>query len=161
MMVAIIIQGCCEEEWQIVGNGEATIYDDTHDQVDTVKGAFKLLSIFETRVTGLMNKNMLINTALATSCYEKHNNHLLTASLILNKPFEYEGGIIEVDSNLFSLDKIEVSKDSLSGFYEINFTSDFLQNAKFEKGDHEFKIKAETSDGLLLENKVTVYIDLE
>lgn len=106
----------------------------------------------------------LINSALATSCGETYLNGLLqnTVKLSLDKPFKYNGQTIEADSNFINLDpsKFLAEISTEYGFVEIRATTDFLSNAEFENGQHTFHISAETTDGLLLENDLSVYFDL-
>jgi hypothetical protein len=166
MIVGVMINGCCEQNYEIVGSGEFAAYvgyNNPSNYIDTIGGEFNLIADFEMRVTGLLNNNVLINNTLATSCKDNFLNMLLSekTQLSINKPFDFEGQIIDSGTNILNLKHIMVHTDTMWGYVEVNFTADFMQNAKFDKGDHEFKIKAETSDGLFLENKTTIYVDIE
>ena len=163
MAVSVTIQGCCEEEYKIVGNGSFEIFDKDIAPIDTIKNEFYIRAYFEVIEVGMQNDFSLINSALATSCGEKYLNELLPNSVkfSLDNPFNYDGKTIEANSNFIDIDSTKLLvTTTVDGIVEIRATTDFLSNAEFENGQHTFHIYAETTDGLVLENDLSVYFDL-
>jgi len=164
MATSVVIQGCCEEEYRITGNGTFEVFDKDFNPIDTLKNEFVLIAAFEIMRVGMQVDAGLINSALATSCGENYLNGLLanTVSLSLDKSFKYNGQTIEAGSNFINLDpsKFLAQINSEHGFVEIRVTTDFLNNAEFDKGYGTFHVNGETTDGLLLENDLSVYLDL-
>lgn len=163
MATSVVIQGCCEEEYKIVGNGTFEVFDKNFAPIDTIKNEFYIRAYFEVMEVGMQNDFSLINSALATSCGEKYLNELLpnTVTFSLDKPFNYDGNTIEANSNFINIDSTKLLvTTTFDGVVEIRATTDFLSNAEFENGQHTFHISAETTDGLLLENDLSVYFDL-
>ncbi len=163
MVISVTIQGCCENEYRITGNGTFEVFDKGFGPIDTINDEFYIRAYFEIMEVGMQNNFSLINSALATSCGEKYLNELLTntVKLSLDKPFNYDGKAIEANSNFINIDSAKLLvTTTFDGVVEIRATTDFLSSAAFEKGQHIFHIYAETTDGLVLENELSVYFDL-
>jgi len=163
MLVSIIVQGCCENKIEIVGNGDMYIAQIDNNRSDTIRDQFSLDLILEVEYGyNMLNDLAIINSSYATSCDETYVNEMDQATLQLtcDKNLTYDGELFEANTNLSSINELVIRYQDYEGSINIQFLSDFLEKAEFDTGDHEFEISIETEDGMKFTNKVSTYLEI-
>jgi len=154
LVSAVIIQSCCQpHDYKILGSGTLETSGS-----ETITGAFKIHSNFDMELIGSVQTFGLINSAYATTCpYDVENEIEITdIELSVDKDFLFRGNTIPANTNIIKATDLEVDFDDLDYTVYFNFDDDYLENVDFEEDDHTFKLKAETSDGILLEPTITL-----
>lgn len=108
VLLSVITNACCETNYQIIGNGNITVYDFksaktfTEDTIGTIIGGFKIDVNHEKIIAGTGFKSNFLQSAYATSCSENYENDLdgSTLKISTNRDFTFDGVIIEQGSNL-------------------------------------------------------------
>lgn len=156
--LSILFYQCCTGEYKITGSGEASIFDITTSQSDTISNQFIISTSFEGEVV-LQNENKvsLFQSAWATSCDYEAFNPIDEESILLSfsQDFIYLGNTISSGTNIldFNLNGLISNLFSNEGL-EFHFTTAFINNVNFPNGDYEITISAETSDGIQIENRI-------
>lgn len=160
----ILLQSCCEEKLRIYNNGEfkaIPLESTTDNGLDTIIGPFQLLARFDVQHVEHHDFSPF-SSAYATRCAERYLNQLEKNSIQLtcNKNFLYRGDTIRMDSNLVRIAEIKQKDYGYFAYWSFVFNDAFLQRAQFEKESYRFTIKAVTNDGVQLENKTTLFMNL-
>lgn len=166
---SLIVESCCTNENRIIGKGLISAWDlATQLQIEDniVTGPFSLRSNYEVEVvTGQLQNASFINTAYGTTCDEVMLNQLQSDQIEIrsDKDFVFMNNTVPANTNFIALDSLEYHADALLGlaFSEIAFTENFINNVEFENENYTFTVKIPTTDGLTLENSITLFMDLD
>ncbi|MDB4414855.1 MAG: hypothetical protein P8M17_00840 [Saprospiraceae bacterium] len=162
--ISIIIHGCCTNTYTIIGNGALRAYsiDEIYIPIDTIKGEFILRNEYETAFSGLGDFS-IISSAMATSCAEEFTNTIDTISVQItcDQDFIFNGNTISAHSNFSHLGELKINfQQFYTNFLELHFKKSFLDKVTFENQEYTFTITSKTNDGLGLENKVTIFMNI-
>jgi len=162
ILFSLIIKSCCEDSSKIVGNGQMFIAQLDNGSHDTIRSEFEIKLFLERRISGNFNNIGIITSAYATSCSEIALNSLNreTLKLFCKNDFNYNGKIIKAGTNFANEEKLIIEFDDFLGLIVIQVGQDFLNDATFGKGIHEFKVEIETSDKKIFENGVSTYLEI-
>lgn len=162
--LSFISYACCEDNFEIIGNGEIKAYDFktskyySNDATGLITGAFKIEVNHETAIS--KTKTNLISSALATSCAENYKNDLVESSLkiTLNKDFMYNGQLIVKGSNIKDLEDLDVSY-GFGGIF-LNVDEYTIIKMSFTNEPYEFRFEVETTDGMILVNSINLNFNI-
>ncbi len=166
MMTMGLVQSCCEEEYIITGGGELTAYDSLGVRIDTVRGGFSLGAAFITeRALASQLFTGFGNSAYATSCATVFRNSIVEDSftLTLDKAFIFDGDTIASGVNILDFEHVEElfsSDDFLGDFGSIALSNNFFRMSEFERGDYTFTLNGRTTDDVILNSSVELYVNL-
>lgn len=162
----VILQGCCDKQAKIVGNGAMSIIDDNYRILDTISNSFTILIEPEIEVAGTLHDIQLglMTSAYATSCDYEFTNRLLTDEIVITstRDFIFEGETISANSNFINLAGITSYIIEIGETYQliISFDSSFIENAEFVPGDYTLSVDVTTEEGIILQNSALVYVEL-
>lgn len=167
-ILSVINYACCgETNYRITGNGVISAFDINtsnsylgNDSQGIVTGAFNLTVSHETKAVAQLPNLNLIQSTYATSCPETFVNDLNADSFRItsNSAFTYNGSNIAAGTNLITLDEVEYDLSWASIF--VDFNESFMSNADFANETHEFTIEVLTTDGVLLQNSISIKFEI-
>ncbi len=168
-LLSIITNACCEENWQITGNGIITARDlisgnvFTEDTVGTITGEFEILINPKTisALSGINTSLHLTPTIYANSCEHHYINNLIknTFKISCNKDITLDGELIKRGTNLIDLK--DVSHYIAFQNITVSFSETFINKAEFTDEEYEFKSEIKTTDGLELVNTIRLKFEIE
>lgn len=164
LTLSIISYACCEENFEIVGNGEIKAYDFksskyySNETTGLITGAFNIEVSHETTVSKI--RTILISSAFATSCAENYKNDLIGSTIMIttDKDFTYNGQLIASGSNLMDLENMNVSY--AFGTIILNVDENTISKLSFSNEVYEFRFEVETTDGLKLVNTINLNFNI-
>lgn len=155
--LSVMFYQCCGGEYLISGIRDLNISEDGTARADTLSTGFMISTYLEGEVVSNENKVNLFQSAWATSCEYKNANPLIeeSISLALSEDIVHDGIAIEKGTSILDLEGVVITRYPQE--IEIDVSNLFLDNASIPNGDYEITLSAETSDGLLLDSKVSTY----
>lgn len=168
--ISLIWDGCIEIEARIVGSGtHINAYGpDIFNYLDTINTPFYIEIQYEVQEVATIPQNTgFINHAygLWPKYYHNINNPVLLESveIVSNKEFSLAKNVINPNVDFINSVGIEPHWLSveLMEVLRITFDQEFLDLASFKKEHYTFTIYAETTDGIPLENSITLFMDLD
>ncbi len=162
ILFSLILKSCCGYSSKIVGNGRMFITQVDNGRSDTLRSEFRIQLFLERQISCNINNNGFINSANATSCSEIAENTLNreTLKLICENDFNYKGTIIKAGTNFANEENLIIDFDDFFGLIEIQLSKEFLKDAKFSNGYHQFKVEIETSDNAKFANEASAYLEI-
>lgn len=166
-LLSVINYACCgDTNVRIIGDGRISVFDFgsdksySQDETGILTGAFEVNVSHETEAYAGLSNFSLIHSTFATSCPQTFVNNLDENSfkISFDKSFEFNGETIASGTNIIDLTGIEylVSWASI----QVNFKESFMASGVFSQEAYEMTVQINTTDGILLENDMSVMFDL-
>jgi len=163
-MISLILAGCCSgDDIEILGTSSFQAFDAIGVEADSIQvnqaasSGFTFILEMETQMVFRMEVGM--QSMYAWQCEDLYTNEISFDDIFIssNKDIEIGTEMIAAGSNIVGTDYFNLRQELQKDWIRFDFFPTLETIANFEEGWHEISFSAVCSDGLELEESLSVY----